>query len=474
MRAQYALDATVTTGQKLYMTAYPAAAGAGTGDAPTASVFVQAFVTNADGSETASTGYGSIRAFDQKGNDISAQSSGLASNNVLSFNDPKQPGQASTVIGFNSTNNNPMLVTLKANYKKAEATNYSPYGAAGTTTATPSYFGGTLGGQNGQLQLSGSATQNVRVINGTWAATAPYRTGPRVQTAFTFGGATVRRNTAWQVSASGQQFRSAAFLLEVPANQSALNFSTPAGKSTVRMVSLPGFPIETDEAKALNIAPNDLKLARYRPNLSPATLQDGALQFGIGSDRYELYPNISAPIAPGRGYWLGVGQSGYSTQVQASLPPADKAYEVPLQGGWNQIGVPFNQSFATGSILVRNGGFAPVSLSVAQARGWVAPGIWRWLPAGGYVRADKGDGALAPFEGYFIFAGPDKGVSLGLRAERQSRRQNRHCAHGAGRLEREFAGERQRDVRCRRSFRRFERTQHRQAASGRARRFAAF
>ena len=415
VRSQYALDASVTTGQKLYMVAYPIAVGANIGNlpttAPTASVFVQAFATNPDGSEIASTGYGSLRAFDQNGNDISAQSSDLAGNNVLSFNNADQPGQASAVIGFRNTNaSNRMLVTLKSYYGQAEATNYSPYGAAGTSTSVSSYFGGTLGGQNGLLQLSGSATQNVNVTNGTWAATVPYPSGPRVQTDFTFGGATVRRNTAWL--APGSQLRSAAFLLEVPSNLQTLAFSTPAGQSAVRMVSLPGFPVETDEAQALNIAPGALKLARYRPNLSPAVSTDGALQFGIGGDRYELYPNISAPIAPGRGYWLGVGQNGYATQVQASLPPANRPYEVPLLGGWNQVGVPFNQNFSTSSIQVRNGGFAPVSLSVAQARGWVAPGIWRWLPAGGYVRADTGAATLVPFEGYFIFAGPQRGVSL--------------------------------------------------------------
>ncbi len=415
VRAQYALDATVTTGQKLYMVAYPIAVGARIGNvpttAPTASVFAQAFVTNADGSETASTGYGSLRAFDQSGRDISLQSSNLASNNVLSFNNADAPGQAEAVIGFQNTSaSNRMLVTLKANYGQAEATNYSPYGAAGNSTSVSSYFGGTLGGQNGPLQLSGSATQNVNVVNGTWAATAPYPSGPRVQTAFTFGGVTVRRNTAWL--APGSQLRSAAFLLEVPSVLQTLNFSTPAGQSQIRMVSLPGFPTETDEAAALNLAPNALKLARYRPNLSPAVSNNGALQFGIGGDRYEIYPNISAPIAPGRGYWLGVGQNGYSTQVEASLPPADKPYEVPLLGGWNQIGVPFNRSFSASAISVRNGGFAPVSLAVAQARGWVAPGIWRWLPTGGYVRADTGNATLAPFEGYFIFAGPQRGVSL--------------------------------------------------------------
>ena len=429
VRAQYALDATVTTGQKLYLVASPVAVGAIVKDSqgnnvtttsPTASVFAQAFVTNADGREVPSTGYGSIRAFDQNGVDISAQSGDLARDNVLFFQAPNSvaPGEASTVVAFNATNaTNRMLVTLKAffgnpNSGQAEATNYSPYGAAGTASANPSYFGGVLSGQNGLLQLSGSATQNVNVSNGTWAATAPYQSGPRVQTAFTMGGVTVRRNTAWLVSNVGSQVRSVAFLLDLPTNQQTLAFSAPAGKSSVRMVSLPGFPAKTDEAAALNIAPAALKLARYRPNLSAASLDSmGNLQFGIGGDRYELYPNISAPLAPGRGYWLGVNESGYNTQVQAS-PPANRAYEVPLQGGWNQIGVPFNRAFAPASIQVRNGGFAPVSLAVAQTRGWVAPGIWRWLPAGGYVRADSGNSTLAPFEGYFIFAGPQRGVSL--------------------------------------------------------------
>ena len=423
VRAQYVLDATVTTGQKLYLIAYPITTGSSVSGVPvtvpTASVFAQAFTTNADGSETAAQGYGSLRAFDQSGRDISDSSGSLRANNVLSFNDSTRPGEASAAIGFNSFNeSNRMLVTLKANYNGAEATNYVPYGAAGTASSASSFFGGTLGGQNGTLQLSGSAAQNVSVTNGTWAASAPYPSGPRVQTQFSFGGATLRRNTAWLVSAIGSQQRSVAFLLQVPSSQQTLNFVAPAGQSQIRMVSLPGIPLQSDEAAALNLAPSALKLARYRPNLSPASVNaQGALVFGIGGSNYEIYPNISGPLTPGRGYWLGVNQSGYSTQVQASPPPADKAYQVPLRGGWNQIGVPFNRTFAASAIRVSNGGFAPVSLAVAQARGWVAPGIWRWRPEGGYVRADtdasgNASGDLAPFEGYFIFAGPQNGVSL--------------------------------------------------------------
>ena len=416
VRAQYALDATVTTGQKLYLVVYPLAAGNAAAGVPAATIFTQAFVTNSDGSESPSSGFGSLRAYDLGGTDISNLSGTLNDNNVLSFNNSQRPGEGTlsseSVVRFASlSGSNRMLVTLKASFAQAEATNYVPYGAAGTGTSVSSFFGGVLGAQNGSLQLSGSANQNVAVTRGTFEASVAYPSGPRVQTALTFGGVTQYRNTAWLTA--GDQQRSVAFLLQVPSALQSLNFSAPAGQSPIRMISLPGFPVATDEAAALNIAPAALDLARYRPSLSPATVAaNGALQFGIGSDRYELYPNIAEPMAPGRGYWLGVGPNGYSTTVQASLPPADRAYEVPLQGGWNQIGVPFNRAFAAASIQVRYGGFAPVALATAQTRGWVAPGIWRWRPAGGYVRADSDGGTLTPFEGYFIFAGPQRGVSL--------------------------------------------------------------
>ncbi len=412
VRAQYALDSNVTSGQKLYLALLPSPAPA-TGDTrPGFSGFAQAFATDNAGSETASGGLGSVAVFDETGRDVSNLSVELLQNNVLNFGaDPQFPGEARFGAGFSSLGTpDRALLTVKARYGQAEATSYFPAGVVGNVNSTSSFYGGTLGGQNGLLQLSGSATQNVPVTRGVWEASAPYSSGPRVQTAFTFGGVTLRRNTAFL--APGNSARSVGFLLQVPSSLQTLNFTAPAGQSQLRMVSLPGFPIKTDEAAALNLAPDALKLARYRPNLSPATLQNGSLVFGIGAGSYEIYPNISAPLAPGRGYWLGVDASGYSTQVQASPPPADKATEVPLIGGWNQIGVPFNRTMAASAIQVRNGGFAPVSLATAQSRGWVAPGLWRWLPEGGYVRADVGDGKLNPFEGYFIFAGPERGVAL--------------------------------------------------------------
>ena len=60
VRAQYALDATVSTGQKLYLVVYPLTTAASATGTPVASVFAEAFSTNGDGSESGSTGYGSF------------------------------------------------------------------------------------------------------------------------------------------------------------------------------------------------------------------------------------------------------------------------------------------------------------------------------------------------------------------------------------------------------------------------------
>ena len=409
VRRQYALDATVTSGPKLYLGLVPTLSGSNADVLGSA----LAFKTNADGSETALTGYGSLAAFDETGRDISAFSSELRGDNVLSFNDPSAPGAANVRAAFAPFGSpERALITVKARLGETEATSYVPYRVAGTLTSAPSYFGGTLGAQSGTLQISGSANQSVVVARGAWAATARYPSGPRVQTQFALGGATLRRNTAWLTPGDGALVRSVGFLLEAPSNLQTFNFAAPAGASHLRMISLPFTPLQTDEARALNKTSAALALARYRPRLSEPTAQNGALVFGIGGDRYEIYPDISAPFAPGRGYWLGVETSGYATQIQGSEPPRDKPYEVPLEGGWNQVGVPFNRAFSVSAIRVRYGGFAPVSLSVAQARGYVAPGVWRWLPQGGYARADVSNGQLAPFEGVFIFAGAQRGVSL--------------------------------------------------------------
>jgi len=164
----------------------------------------------------------------------------------------------------------------------------------------------------------------------------------------------------------------------------------------------------------LGLDPRTLLLARYRPNLSPASFSANGIQFGISNDRHELYPNISQPIAPGRGYWLKL-QNDLSTTVRGGEPPRNTPYEVPLLGGWNQVGVPFRIPFNLNEVRVSLNNQPSVVFPVAVGRGWISPGVWRWKPEGGYARVDAGPSAgqvLQPFEGYYVFTPQARGVKL--------------------------------------------------------------
>jgi hypothetical protein len=412
-RRQYALDSSITTGQKLYFGLLPLPS-ATSGDTRSGfNGYVLAFTTDSQGNESVSTGYGSVQALNETGADISSTSSEIRNSNVLNFSTAGYLGQGVNGdgvfgAGFSNIGADKARIAVKIRFKEAEAIGYFPYGVAGNIRSNSSFYGATLGADSGTLKLG---SENVNVTRGVFNASTAYSSGPAVKTQLTFNGVTLKRNTAW--FKAGNASRSAGFLLEVPAATNNINFSISGGSSRLRMVSFPLVPAKTDEAEMLNLEPESLELARYRPNLSPATRQGDALIFGIDGDRHEIYPYISEGVAPGRGYWMATGVTGFSTTIVGSEPPRSTPYEVPLLGGWNQFGVPFNRDFAPGAVKVRYGGFAPVSLAVAQERGWVTPGIWRWLPGGNYERVDVQDGGdLKAFEGYYIFANPQRGVSL--------------------------------------------------------------
>jgi hypothetical protein len=100
--------------------------------------------------------------------------------------------------------------------------------------------------------------------------------------------------------------------------------------------------------------------------------------------------------------------------VRGGEPSRARPYEVPLLGGWNQIGVPFNRSFTINSIRVLQG-TTSMPLSTAISSGAIGAGIWRWKIDGGYDRVDFGtstDQTLQPFEGIYIFSRFPRGVTL--------------------------------------------------------------
>ena len=436
IREQGSLNARVTTGSKIYLAAYAPPAQA-TGDTrPVAGVFAEAFSTDSAGQDSALYPgasrdkdnallpvYGTLDAFDETGRNINSYSDELTTNRddlgILAFDAPSSPGDARTAIAFRPFGS-PLAARIKirARLNSTEATVFVPLAAAGTTSAPATYYGAMLAGTSGRLQITaGTKSQDLIISRGVFSATTalPTVSGPRVQTTFSDGTRTFKRNTAWLAPATKDTFSLLEFRLNGGGASASSTLNLSASNGRLKMIAFPLRPDERDEARALGYKLDlgeKLDLARFRPDLSPATTKDGGLVFGIGGSKYELYPNISQGPEAGRGYWIKVPASGLTRQVAGVFPPTNQSVEVELKSGWNQIGVPRSTSVGALNVKVRYGGYTPVSLQEAQARGWIATGVWRYNGSSGYQRVDVSGGNLAPWEGYWVFASPGSGTSL--------------------------------------------------------------
>jgi hypothetical protein len=337
------------------------------------------------------------------------------------FNSQNVPNSELPVIGFDGTGTpDTGRITVKLTVNSAIATAIFPYDVAGTTSVPTGFYGAVTGAKAGAVKITTTSTSGSSPLaRGAFGSTIKYPTSPRVQSTFeitpTDGGATrsAIRNGAW--SYSGGIAQSFAVLLETPPGNTTTSTSwTRSGDNGLRMISLPLYPYESDEAKVLGVDATKLLLGRYRPNLSPKGYSSEGLTYGVTADKYELYPNISEPFAPGRGYWLKLN-TNLTTTVRGGAPPSNVPFEIPLLGGWNQIGIPFNSAFQLASVKVVSGSGAAQTFDQAVRNGILLPGVYRWLLAGGYSRVDIGtieNQKLLPFEGYFIWSRVARGVRL--------------------------------------------------------------
>jgi hypothetical protein len=153
-------------------------------------------------------------------------------------------------------------------------------------------------------------------------------------------------------------------------------------------------PTSFDEAEALGISPDELLLARWNP------LRPGEL-------KYEFYPRITTPMMPGVGYWLKLLRET-TIRVEGTPVPSDQPYQIPLYGGFNQVGNPFARDLPVGEILVAFGNEGPVGLAEAERRAWVQNAIWVWDKVQGYQLAQT----VRPWQGFWVRALRPSGVRL--------------------------------------------------------------
>ncbi len=166
--------------------------------------------------------------------------------------------------------------------------------------------------------------------------------------------------------AESTEFRNGAFdftcvILHARPSVVTLQKTLPAG---IHLLTVPLFPVVSDEAQALGIPPDRLLLARWNP-MRP------------GDFKYELYPRITTPMMPGVGYWLKVTQD-VTLQVQGTPLLEGDLYQVPLAGGWNQVGNPYARDLPVSEIGAALGTEGFVDLETAQRRQWLDATVWVW------------------------------------------------------------------------------------------------
>lgn len=170
-----------------------------------------------------------------------------------------------------------------------------------------------------------------------------------------------------------------------------MEVTLPAG---IHLFSVPLLPTSFDEAEALGIPPDKLLLARWNP-LKPGEL------------KYEFYPRITTLMMPGIGYWLKLQQET-TIKVEGTPIPSDQPYQIPLHGGFNQVGNPFARDLSISEILVAFGNEGPISLYEAEQKAWVQNAIWIWDRTQGYQLAQT----VRPWQGFWVRALRASGVRL--------------------------------------------------------------
>jgi hypothetical protein len=264
-----------------------------------------------------------------------------------------------------------------------------PYMVRGEEPNENPIWGGVLNALSGQIQIRFNDLtdlQPVNVTRGVFAVTQGldiyqlYRL--RVRHVDEGSEAVEYRNAAFDIYCLIVQARPSVITMEV---------TLPAG---IHLFSVPLLPTSFDEAEALGISPDELLLARWNP------LRPGEL-------KYEFYPRITTPMMPGVGYWLKLLRET-TIRVEGTPVPSDQPYQIPLYGGFNQVGNPFARDLPVGEILVAFGNEGPVGLAEAERRAWVQNAIWVWDKVQGYQLAQT----VRPWQGFWVRALRPSGVRL--------------------------------------------------------------
>ena len=252
-----------------------------------------------------------------------------------------------------------------------------PYEQRGFESGENNFYGAIINNTTGTVTTTGgSVAVNATVANGAWGGrvTAADLNPAKIHVTYarTDGQQVTRQvNVGWD---------------------SYVVFLDGGGQSTVHvgllanqlyMMSLPLTPLTDDAAATLGVSSNDMLMARYDPRAT-------------GTQLYRMWPQCD-PFAPGRGYWLRLA-TAVDKDVAGVLPATGAEYRVPLNLGWNQIGIPRMGAVAVSDLKVAVGTQPEVSFNDAVTQKLVQNGLFNYDPLAGYQLQTS----LLPLQGYWI------------------------------------------------------------------------
>lgn len=391
-RRQGVLDTSITSGDKLYVFNVPTdefeALGVGV------NVILEYYRTLASGNEQPLSGTAQLRYYNDLSDDLYAE----AGYEAVIPEDPTMPGEGFIAPAFYNVGG-PNRIMIEVTVGNLQQTVVFPYAVSGGSEGGNDLYGAVLGNDEGTMSVSvnGGSTVQTEVTRGVFSfppgLLAPYITSKAV---FTF------ENTATKVEATVQRIVgnfSTVVLIETPRGDTpsvVLSHTFPRGTNGFHLMSIPLKPLKSDEAEVLGIPADQLLLARWRPRLT-------------SSNKYELYPNITEPFAPGLGYWLRVLEDR-TVQVGGVPASTSENFVVELKPGFNQIGPPFNSSVTLSSLRFRVGiSGQEVTLSEAQGQGLIGQGLFKYSQQSGYQIEQA---QLEPWVGYWIRCTKAEGVYM--------------------------------------------------------------
>lgn len=254
-----------------------------------------------------------------------------------------------------------------------------PYMVRGAEEGGNSFLGAMLGRDDGtvRVRIDGAEAEEMPVSQGAFGALVGGGESHPAKVVFEFEDADGKLVT--------QQVNTGFFFYAITPRmlqRQSLEHTFALGSNGLHLVSVPAYPVPSDDATVIGLPPSELLMATWDPSRE-------------GDNKYEIHPAMP-PIIPGRGFWLKTNTS-QRAQFEADVLPDDSEYDVLLLPGWNMLGNPSTHPVPLSQLGFDDGSGA-VGFAQAVQNGLVRSAVYGYDQFNGYQETT----ALQPWEAVWV------------------------------------------------------------------------